>query len=289
MKFDSRGKLWLGSLLVIGLVACGGTEEPTPAPEPSEAAETLAPDPGGPALPQPERASAPLVDAAEVETDPVTIFGLQTPIYGVGQEPDWEIVFEEGWLVFDRPGLPLVEVPLPDLPAESNGVIEFAAGSMQVTLTQNACEGPGGSLEVQIGYEDVTYVGCGGEFEPDAIQAESVSWEMLILDSQLAINSCLQSASGKRLVRALYPREEGIVGMILIDEIGRFEECGANSESGEISFFDPVTSDQAEIWLEGPAIFAHSELSPACQSASPQQDIAIGNGFGVLHPAGCRA
>tara|TARA_Y100000052_G_scaffold27583_1_gene36856 strand:+ start:77004 stop:77756 length:753 start_codon:yes stop_codon:yes gene_type:complete len=247
------------------------------------------PDAGGPALPQPDRASAPLVSEETVRADPVTIFDMQTPVRAVGQEPDWEVIFEDGWIVFERPGLPLVEVPLPELPDGANGVMEFDAGRMRVTLTRDGCDGPGGSLDVRIGFEDVTYVGCGGSHEGSVAQAASVSWQNLIVDYGPAIDACLSEASGKRLVRALYPREENTVGMILVDEIGRHEECGANSVSGEISFFDPVTTDQAEIWLDGPAVFARSELGLVCSSVSPQQDIEIGDGFGVLYPAGCKA
>ncbi|MAP93692.1 MAG: hypothetical protein CMK07_01960 [Ponticaulis sp.] len=274
-------------IMILGLAACGGseTEEPEIEVTPVEVAER--PVLISPERSQPAKATDPLVEDDVIIRTPVSIFGLETPFVASGTEPFWKAEFAEGWIVFDRPGLPLVEVPLPELPEGGSGSMMFDAEALTVSLSRTGCEG--GAIAVTIEFEDIHYDGCTGERTNDApVMADDVMWEGLIESYLPAIDACLAQAEGGRLIRALYPREENTVGMILMDDVGRFEECGANSQSGQISFFDPIMPDQAAIWFDGPAVFARSGGSPACVSANAELDIDVGADVGTLYPAGCR-
>lgn len=290
-----RVDLWhSGGMLLLALVLAGcGKDAQTSGPvaEAERPIDEAVPPPAGlqaetPAVPQPDRASAPLVSDTEIDTTPVTIFGQSTPIIVLGEEPAWEARFEAGWIEFERPGLPLVEVPLPDLPAPSSGILSFKAGNVLVTITEDGCETAAGSLGVQISFDEVEYEGCGRARNSTDTEVAEVSWQDLISDHVTAIDACLSEADGLRFIRALYPREEDTVGMILVDELGRYEECGAQTSTGEISFFDPVMPDQADMWIDGPGMFARSGKSPECDSVSSQGGVQIGE-IGTLHPAGC--
>lgn len=291
MKLGIRGLVWPTLILALGLSACGKAEEPAATPDALEMSANTLPQEGEPAVEQPDRASAPLVPQAEINTDPVTILGETTPIRFVGQEPDWEAILDEGWIVFERPGLPLIEAPIPELPDAAAGQLSFEAGTLSLEFVSAGCESVIGTLAVTILYEDVSYQGCGGAQEADddeMPEAIEVSWQGLIYEYLPAIDACLDAADGPRLIRALYPREGNTAGMILMDEVGRYEECGADAETADISFFDPVTADQAEIWFEGDAVFERGEDGPPCRAVEPMLDLIIGDDFGIMHPAGCR-
>lgn len=291
MKVGIRGLVWPTLILAIGLSACGKAADSADVPDALEMSANDLPQEGEPALVQPDRASAPLVPQTEINTDPVTILGETTPIRIVGQEPDWEAVLDDGWIVFERPGLPLIEAPIPELPDATAGSLTFEAGTLSVEFTENGCESVIGTLAVTIQYDEVSYQGCGGaqaDDDDDMPEAIDVSWQGLIYEYLPAIDACLDAADGPRLIRALYPREGNTAGMILMDEVGRYEECGADAETAEISFFDPVTVDQAEIWFDGDAVFERGEGGPTCKAVEPMLDLIIGDDFGIMHPAGCR-
>lgn len=283
----NSGAVWPIIILALGLSACSEKPE-TEATGVTEKTDTAVPEIGQPALPQPDRASAPLVPQESVNAEPIVIFGEETPIRFVGQEPDWEAIVDEGWIVFERPGLPLIEAPIPELPEPGGDRLSFEAGRLTLTFQKDACETPAGTLSIKIDHDEVAYQGCGGHQTEAAPEAVEVSWTGLIYDVLPAIDACLEAADGPRLIRALYPREENTVGMILMDDVGRYDECGANAEEGEISFFDPVTADQAEIWFEGDAVFERAESGAECRARAPQLDVIVGDDFGIMHPAGCR-
>lgn len=289
MTVGVRGSVWPTLIMAMGLMACGKSTETV---EPVEAVvvpeEESLPQTGEPAVPQPDRASAPLVPKDDVNAEPIIILGEETPIRFVGQEPDWEAIIDEGWVVFERPGLPLIEAPMPEIEDTSGGVLTLDAGKVQMIFTPAGCESPVGTLAVEIKYDDVSYQGCGGHQEESPPEPVDVSWQGLIYDYLPAIDACLDAADGPRLVRALYPREGNTAGMILMDDVGRYDECGADATSGEISFFDPVTSEQAAVWLEGNAAFERAESGASCRAVQPMLDLIIGDDLGIMHPSGCR-
>ncbi len=214
---------------------------------------------------------------------PPTILGQATPLFATGSEPYWTAQFADGWLMFERPGLPLVEVPIPEF-SETDGQASFSAENVEVSLVSGACENAAGPLQVTITFEEVEYFGCAGEANgAENPGLEDISWKDMIAPSVKALDACLDEASGQRRVMALYPREPGTVGMILGDQFGGYEECGADVETGDVLFMDPMSADQAEAWMTG-AVFVREGKGAACKTDSEE----VGNGLGAFHPKGCR-
>lgn len=220
---------------------------------------------------------------------PETILGETAPLLAIGTEPYWTAEIGEGWIVFDRPGLPLVEVPLPEF-KDTGGAISLQSEGISMTLTPGGCDEGQGSISVVVAYEAVeteggnegiNYIGCAGAAGgAQALDGGDSSWKDLIEPSQTAINACLTTAVEDRLILALYPREPGTVGMILGDKLGGYEECGADTETGEVYFFDPMSADQAEDWMTG-AAFLPEGANFKCADG---EDFA----GGIFLPNGCR-
>lgn len=262
------------------LAACG-----VPEPQESVALPEVTPTPARTFTPTPRPTlQAPVAEVRTAGAEPGEILGLPTPLLASGEEPYWTAEFAEGWITFSRPGLPLVEVPMPELPANQSGTLSFQAERLGIVLETSVCGDVADALPVTITFEEVEYLGCAvsGEINP-AVSVET-NWQELIPTSLTAIDACLAATDGPRLLRALYPREEGTVGMILVDSVGRYEECGAETETGDVAFLDPIMPDQAEIWFEGEAIFSRSGTSLVCRETGVEFDV---DGAGVFHPAGC--
>lgn len=261
-------------LTVFWLAACGNTTEPVSVPS-EDARKADMPVPGD-ELPY----SEPLVAPSGVA--PVrSLLGHEIPILATGSEPFWSAEIDSRWMVFKRPGLPMIEVPLPEIAEGASPTVSFDSEGLGVSLSATGCEGASDRLKVVVTYEETAYAGCAGSGEAET----DFSWEPMIKTSLAAIDGCLSEAGGERHIRALYPREAGTIGMILIDEVGHMEECGADSETGAVVFLDPVTPQQAGDWLTGPAVFSREGNGLACAS-SGQADRMI-EGAGVFHPSGC--
>lgn len=220
---------------------------------------------------------------------PETIMGADAPLLALGTEPYWTAEIGEGWITFDRPGLPLVEVPLPEFDDQANQITLVSEG-LSLSMTKVGCTGDTGSIGVIVSYEEVEfdgnsegvqYLGCAGSANgAHALDAGDSSWKDLITPSLPAIDACLEKADGGRLISALYPREPGTVGMILSDKFGGYEECGADTETGEVYFLDPMSASQAEDWMTGAAFIRTGETFKCI----PGEDITEG----VFLPNGCK-
>ncbi len=279
-------KFLFGAMAASVLAACGGTETQEPSAEAitSEPSDNMERPTG--VVPRAERVAAPVVQEPLDLNTPDEILGVELPIIMSGTEPFWSGSLEGGWITLDRPGLPLIEVPIPQLPDPGNGRMRFEAEGLDITLATGGCEAADSALSVTVLFEDAEYVGCAGMVGPEVRDGVDLPlWYEMIPRSLTAIDACLEAAGGPRFVRALYPREEGTVGMILVDEVGRYEECGAELNSGALGFFDPVTSEQAAIWFDGDVMFARADGGTSCniQLSSPL-DASLGH----FHPKGCR-
>ena len=175
-----------------------------------------------------------------------------------------------------------MEVPLPEL-AQNGNTVRFVSEDVSVSLSAGNCDPEVGPLVVVINYEEVEYQGCAGSLHDAEVgPSGDISWKNLIRPSLKAIDSCLEAADDQRLLRALYPREPGTVGMILTDAVGRMEECGADTETGEVYFIDPMSPEQADEWISGSAEFSRADTGLICSRGEPLAD-----GLGVCGPSGC--
>lgn len=209
-----------------------------------------------------------------------SVFGETMPVLATGTEPYWTAEIGGGWVSFERPGLPLVEVPLPEFD-RTRSPVSLTSEGLTLTLSET-CEDETGGLSVKISYQDVDYFGCAVSANGARTRgATEASWKDLIVPSLTAIDACLDQAGEPRLVLALYPREPGTVGMILGDELGGYEECGADTETGEVYFRDPMSADQARDWMSGEA-FARNGKSPGCRAGE-----ALESDLGAFSASGC--
>ncbi|MAI91621.1 hypothetical protein [Ponticaulis sp.] len=286
MAVRRHGSISLAGLAIFALTACGGTE--TEAPQVSETVASTSPQAPAPASTPTQSVVQPLGPADDELNTPETLLGVSLPIHMSGDEPFWTGSLAEGWITFERPGLPLVEVPLPELDETATGSLAFEAEDVAITLAAGGCGIGDGPLNVTLVFQEIEYFGCAGaEDDLPGGEFSIPSWSELIPVAQGAIDACLEQAGGPRHIRALYPREEGTVGMILMDAAGRYEECGAELDTSAVSFFDPVSEDQAVIWFEGSAIFSRAGMSPECAAGDQASDVVIENDLGVFHPQGC--
>lgn len=279
-------KYMTGLVAASWLAACGSsdTEDATPS-APAPRAESNMQRPTGVVAPA-ERVAAPLHEDTSDLNMPAQMLGVDLPILMSGAEPFWSGSIEGGWITLDRPGLPLIEVPIPELPDAVNGGLTFDAEGLNLSFSEGGCETGDAALGVLIVFEEAEYIGCAGTATPDVrTDVEVPAWYEMIPGSLTAIDSCLAEAAGPRFVRALYPREEGTVGMILVDTVGRYEECGAELETGALGFFDPVSADQAEIWFDGDVMFAREGQATECNILL---EAPLDASVGQFHPAGCR-
>lgn len=275
-----RSSILLTSIAAI-LAACGGSET-----QESVIPAVATPTPASTYTPTPRPTlQTPVAEIRSAGAEPDEILGLSTPLLASGNEPYWTAEFAEGWITFTRPGLPLVEVPMPDLPEAQSGTLSIEAERLRVVLAEEACGEVADALSVTITFEEVDYFGCAASGEINPAVSVETNWQELIPSSLKAIDACLAATDGPRLLRALYPREEGTVGMILVDSVGRYEECGAELDAGDVAFLDPITPDQAEIWFEGEAVFSRTGTRLVCRETGAEFDV---DGAGVFHPAGCR-
>lgn len=232
----------------------------------------------------------PLDETEIVGYAPDLILGEETPLFASGNEPFWTAEIGKGWIVFERPGLPLVEVPVPEFD-ETGDQITFTSQGLSLELTRAGCEGDNGTLGVVIKFEavehegeteDIAYHGCAGSTgKIKSSGTSTISWKDLIQPSLAAIDACLEAAGPEHLIVALYPREPGTVGMILGDRVGGYKECGADTETGEVYFLDPMSADQASEWMNG-AAFVRKGQSAACKAGVPIEGDA-----GRYLPEGC--
>jgi uncharacterized membrane protein len=290
----SKSRAWMyRSVLAasVFLVACGGNKDESVEPKPVRPdAEELVIE----TVPSVETAgtSVPAVRPEIPPPDafsPETIMGEGAPLLAVGTEPYWTAEIGDGWITFDRPGLPLVEVPLPEFDTTASQ-IELISEGLSLSMTKNGCTGDTGSIGVIIAHEEVEfdgnregvqYLGCAGSSNgAHAMDAGDSSWKDLITPSLSAIDACLAAAEGERLITGLYPREPGTVGMILGDKFGSYEECGADTETGEVYFLDPMSVSQAEDWMTG-AAFIREGTNFKCM---PGEALAEGE----FLPNGCK-
>ena len=242
--------------------------------------------------PQGSETEAEPLELEEPETLPeavardIDFWNLPLPLLASGSEPFWTAEVDRQWIVFERPGLPLIEVPIEAF-ENSDEQVTLTSGDLTVSLTRSACVSASGSenpLSMTIAYDEIDYQGCAGPSDSEGAHVgEDADWKPLIVSSLTAIDACLEAAVEPRLVRALYPREPGTVGMVLEDEIGQLEECGADLQTGELYFLDPISQQQAQAWISGPASFARAGHSPVCESGS-----VLENGIGSYHPSGCK-
>ena len=224
---------------------------------------------------------------------PESILGQATPLFGSGNEPYWTVEIDKGWIVFERPGLPLVEVPVPEF-TEAGDTLSLKPEGLSMTLTKNGCEGEKSSLGVVITFEEVEYqdtteaieyLGCAGtapEADTDTTRLGTHAWKELIKPSIKAVDACLKQAGSEKLIVSVYPREPGTVGMIFRDAVGGYEECGADTVTGEVYFLDPMSADMAKDWMNG-AAFVRSGQPLKCRAGGE----ALENGIGEYLPKGC--
>ena len=215
-------KFMLCAAAASALASCGGTESE----ERSDAASSTmqASNIERPVViaSETERVTAAVIEEPVVLNMPDEILGVDLPIIMSGTEPFWSGSFEGGWITLDRPGLPLIEVPIPELPDAGNGRMRFNTEGLNITLATGGCEAADSELSVTVLFEDAEYVGCAGMETTEVRDGGDLPlWYQLVPGSIEAIDACLEAAAGPRFVRALYPREQGTVGMILIDGVGR--------------------------------------------------------------------
>lgn len=294
MKPSEKARAGICALFVLGaLTACKEQTIPEPKMPPvfvDDDVNNATTDPVGPVDPTPE-------DTGTIGSDlspgymAESILGETLPVFASGNEPFWTAEIGNGWIVFERPGLPLVEVPVPEF-EESGDQVNLKADGLHLQLSKSGCRDEPGSLGIVIKFEavefegeseDISYVGCAGSasgLKQDGTQA--LAWKDLITPSIMAIDACLDQHSDHQLIVALYPREPGTVGMILSDERGSYFECGADTETGEIYFLDPMTAAQAADWMTG-AAFVRSGQAISCQSDGD----ALESDAGLYFPQGC--
>lgn len=240
-----------------------------------------------------ETSAAPKVDPsyvppaeADLQPAPVRVLlGFETPVLASGAEPFWTAEIDGNWITFDRPGLPLVEVPMPEKTHAVEDSLSFSSEGLDVVLSASGCNASKSSLSVTLTFEEIEYSGCAGMVDVGDANGHSISWKPLIATSLDEIDACLATTDGPRYIRALYPREAGTIGMILMDDVGRLEECGADTETGEVAFLDPVTRDQASIWLAGPAVFSRADSGLTCAGSEASGELI--EGAGEYYPSGC--
>lgn len=279
-------KFMISAIAASALASCGGTDTEERSDTSSSIAQTGNIERPVVIASEAERVTAPVIEEPVVLNMTDEILGVDLPIIMSGTEPFWSGSFEGGWITLDRPGLPLIEVPIPELPDAGNGRMRFNTEGLDITLATGGCEAADSELSVTVLFEDAEYVGCAG-METTEIRdgGDLPLWYQLVPGSIEAIDACLEAADGPRFVRALYPREQGTVGMILVDGVGRYEECGAEVDTGELGFFDPVSPEQAAVWFDGDVMFARADSGTGCniQLSSP-----LDASLGQFHPKGCR-
>lgn len=275
-------KAYLTSAVLIGALLSGCSQS---SDEPAET--TKIEEPAKPIIIAAPSAREPLnaaSDNATVETEnisPEQIFGHSLPLFATGNEPFWTAEIEGGWIVFERPGLPLVEVPLPAFDVQQ-AVIEFSSEGLDVSLSDQACNDNLGPIQIKLTLNEDDYFGCVVSKNEQTIHAGSdYSWKDLISPSLKAIDGCLGTSDEGRFVEALYPREPGTVGMILRNAFGSYYECGADVETGEVYFVDAMAREQAEAWITG-AAFARVDKSPSCSNGKPYEDLGTFSAIGCL-------
>ena len=229
-------------------------------------------------------------DGTPLGYDPDVIMGQEAPLLAIGTEPDWTAEIGDGIISFERHGLPLVEVILPEF-EDTGSEVSVVSGGLSLTLTPDACDDAERPIGVVVSYEEIEtedaseaiqYVGCAGAADgAHALGAGDSSWKDLIEPSSAAIEACLSETDKDRVILALYPREPGTTGMILGDKYGGYEECGASTDTGDVSFLDPMSADQAEDWMTGAALLPTGSAYPCGQGE------AIGS-LGTFHPNGCK-
>ncbi len=286
-------KSWLGltaASLALFIASCGNEE--TYVKGKSEVKDVDASDL---VISNPEKSVSPapkiiLTDEAKGGYEPESILGISTPLFASGNEPFWTAEIDKGWIVFERPGLPLVEVPVPEF-TETGDKLALVSDGLHVELEKGGCDGEAGPLKIVLkfgavetkdGTEDIEYFGCAGPAsEIKSFGTNSLSWKEMIEPSLTAIDACLAQAGSDKLIVALYPREPGTVGMILGDKLGGYEECGADTQSGEVYFLDPMSGDQARDWMTG-AAFVRKGQPLSCKAGD-----MLDSGAGEYLPNGC--
>lgn len=277
--------------LVSLLASCDLFAGPDNADLPVKSEDTSKPNTGstgkvGPSI----KDRLPLDDLGKGGYAPDLILGEDTPLFASGNEPFWTAEIGKGWIVFERPGLPLVEVPVPEFD-DTGDQITFTSQGLSLELTRAGCEGDSGTLGVVIKFEavehegeteEISYHGCAGSTgKIKSSGTSTISWKDLVQPSLTAIDACLTTAGSDQLIVALYPREPGTVGMILGDKVGSYSECGADTETGEVYFLDPMSGEQAAEWMNG-AAFIRKGQNLACRAGVP-----INGDVGEYLPDGC--
>lgn len=89
------------------------------------------------------------------------------PFAGLGAEPFWLIKEEEGWLVFERPALPPIEVEMlkPQITGKSATI---TSEGLTLSFIKKRCVTPKGEAmpyEAKIEFEGTSYFGCAWEEE----------------------------------------------------------------------------------------------------------------------------
>ena len=142
----------LASAVLAGaLTACGGSEK-TDIEVGSE--QSANPAPGR--IMNPVVEVTPDIDVQSVEEpvrDPTDILGQMTPILATGSEPFWTLEIGTDWIVFNRPGLPLIEVPMVD-PAQTETQAELTSGDVAIRVVKEACNGEVDGRSVRLTFEE---------------------------------------------------------------------------------------------------------------------------------------
>lgn len=274
----------LASAVLAGaLAACGGSEK-TEVEVGSE--QSADPAPGRNINPAVE--VAPNIDvqpAEEPVRDPTDILGQMTPILATGSEPFWTLEIGTDWIVFNRPGLPLIEVPMVD-PEQTEKQAQLASGEVSITVVQEACNGDADGRTVRLTFEEVEYLGCVGAADgPGALtEPEMSAWVGSVETHVDAIDVCLEAAGRARLVRNVFPREEGVVGILLSDQFGQLQDCGVETETSTLLFINPLGAGGLDGFLDGNAAFLRTGQDITCKGRAGDQ---IGDNLGRVFPQGC--
>lgn len=239
-------------VLALLTCACGESRPPAGAPAPS-AAET-----GAAASPEPSSMDRTTSGSQETNAGsnrrsflpPPTVdtagWALAPPFYAAGVEPFWRLDADEGWFVFQRSGLAEIDAPIV-APRKDRGEDTFETRPLEIRVRSGACDldGSNGDAFVSVVFEGVEFSGCGfaGRTSLSGPSVSAVDWSSELGASVGAVDSCLARLAEPAIIVSVYPREGNLTAVVVKSSSGRAYECGADANSGEVAFLDPIEPD----------------------------------------------